>query len=223
MRSLHEQLLDGPPLLSAGLASADPARLGEELAQLAEVGVRVAHVDVMDGSFGAPIATEVLPLELIPQPWLRDVHVMADDPARLVDEVVAAGADSVTVQIEAQNGLATLEPLTGVTRGIAICPDTPIDELARARGHVDLVLVLAIDPRKPERVDVEHVARRLVSARAVVGTRVRIGVDGRVDPTGASVYVDAGAQLVVAGRSLFAGDLDQRARAFMSALGGTRS
>lgn len=208
---------DGGPRLSVGVLTADLARLGGELAILRGTGCW-AHVDVMDGSFcpmltvgpafaGAVAATGV-PV---------DVHLLVDEPRRLLPEVMAAGPAVVTVHAEATRHLyRTMTELTSlaadqpapVLRGVAIGPGTPVWAVEPVLELADLVLVLAVDPGWPGQRPAPGTPRRLAAVRGLaagLGRKILLGVDGGVTMANAAQVAGWGADVVVSGSAIYDG------------------
>lgn len=197
--------------IAPSLLSADFARLAAAVAEV-EPAADLLHVDVMDGHFvpnltiGAPVVASVRQVTALP----LDCHLMVSDPGTLLDGFIAAGADSVTVHVEA---VADPRPLfgrlaeAGVDRGLALNPDTPLDAVIPFLEEIDLLLVMTVHPGfagQAFRADVmpklEKAAERLDST----GLAVDIEVDGGIAPATARTVVDAGAEILVAGSAIFA-------------------
>jgi ribulose-phosphate 3-epimerase len=215
----------GPhPALSVGLATADPLHLGAELERLAAAGVGLVHLDVMDGVFCPVVATAAPSLaRAIPSPFIVDVHLMIDDPLPKVADWVEAGAGIVTFQLEgARHPHRVLQSLadSGVVRGVAITPGTPLGSLEPLLGELELVLLLAVNPGWSGQPLTEHALDRLARVHELVsGGDVLVGFDGGVNATNVERVVDAGAQIVVAGSAIFdGGDAGANARAVLDRL-----
>ncbi|MGH2989885.1 MAG: ribulose-phosphate 3-epimerase [Solirubrobacterales bacterium] len=217
--------LGAPPHLSAGVNGADLANLRGALRAARDGGAALAHVDVMDGTFGVGLTFGAPVVRAIDRSMLRDVHVMCERPERPAGELAEAGADALTIQLEAggcEHGLAAARD-AGVATGVALCPSTPLHAVEPLLGELQLLLLLAVDPRRRGASDVEGTERRLAAAHALLaGVDVALGVDGGVTPETAARYVAAGAELVVAGTGLFSGDPRERAREPVSAMAVTR-
>ena len=136
------------------ILAADYARLGEQVAHVMDAGARVIHVDVMDGHFVPPITIGPVVLGAIRDQvhaagGMLDCHLMVERPERQVEQFVAAGADSITIQAEATpNVHFALGQIreAGCLAGLAINPGTPVEAVAEVLDLVDLVLCMTVNP-----------------------------------------------------------------------------
>jgi ribulose-phosphate 3-epimerase len=183
--------------------------LGAELERLEQVGAEVIHIDVMDGVFCPPITVGASFVAAIPERFVTDVHLMIDDPLTKVEAYVAAGAGIVTTHIEAtRHPHRVLQSLagSGVIRGVALNPGTPVAMLEPLLDDLELVLVLAVNPGWGGQQQVASTCARIAQARELVdGRDVVLAVDGGITETNIGSVTAAGADLVVAGSSVFAG------------------
>lgn len=199
--------------LAPSILSADFSRLGEEIAAIEAGGATVLHVDVMDGRF-VPNITIGLPVVKSLRGATRmtiDCHLMIVEPNRYAVEFVKAGADMVSVHVEAdvhlQRTLVAIREAGGQA-GIAINPATPLGSLEEALPYADFVLVMSVNPgfggQKfiPTSTDKLRRLRRMIDER---GLDVRIEVDGGIDAGNIREIVAAGAELIVAGSAVFGG------------------
>ncbi len=199
--------------LAPSILSADFSRLGEEIAAIEAGGATVLHVDVMDGRF-VPNITIGLPVVKSLRGATRmtiDCHLMIVEPNRYAVEFVKAGADMVSVHVEAdvhlQRTLVAIREAGGQA-GIAINPATPLGSLEEALPYADFVLVMSVNPgfggQKfiPTSTDKLRRLRRMIDER---GLDVRIEVDGGIDAGNIHEIVAAGAELIVAGSAVFGG------------------
>ncbi|HEY8394056.1 MAG TPA: ribulose-phosphate 3-epimerase [Thermaerobacter sp.] len=199
------------PVLAPSLLSADFARLGEQVREAEAAGADWLHLDVMDGhfvpnlTFGPMIVAAVRRLTRLP----LDVHLMVERPEPLLEDFVAAGADLITVHVEATPHVhRAIQEIRrrGLRAGVAINPGTPVAAVEPLLGEVDLVLVMSVNPGfggqafLPLALDKLRALRRMLAS---AGHRPWLEVDGGIDPTTAPLAVAAGADVLVAGSAVF--------------------
>jgi ribulose-phosphate 3-epimerase len=210
------------PVLSAGMLSADLLRLGEELAALENAGVRLVHIDVMDGVFCPPLTVGPPIVKAIPEHFVRDVHLMINEPLTKIDAFVEAGADILSFHLEAtRHPHRVLKALAGsVVRGVALNPGTPVAALEPLLDELELVLVLAVDPGWSGQSFSPATAGRVAQARALIGDRpVALAVDGGITRENASRVAELHPDVVVAGSAIFdGGDAAENVRALQAGL-----
>ncbi len=201
-----------PPLIAPSILSADLGRLAEEVREVERAGADWIHVDVMDGRFvpnitlGPVIVRAVRKATSLPV----DVHLMIVEPERYLDAFVDAGADTVTVHVEAsvhlQRTLAEIRRL-GARAGVALNPHTPEDAVRYVLGDADLVLVMSVNPGFGGQAFLPSVLPKLRALRSLIaaaGHDVTLEVDGGVAPSTIAEVVEAGGQVLVAGSAVFA-------------------
>ena len=210
------------------ILAADYARLGEQVATVMDAGARAIHVDVMDGHFVPPITIGPVVLGAIRDQvhaagGMLDCHLMVERPERQVEQFVAAGADSITIQAEATpNVHFALKQIreAGCLAGLAINPGTPVEAVAEVLDLVDLVLCMTVNPGWGGQAFIEGSPAKLRRLRALVGPDMPVQVDGGIDVETASLAADAGATLFVAGSAMFGAEDPARAyRAIADAAG----
>ncbi len=198
-------------LIVPSILSADFTRLGQQVAEVAAAGADRIQVDVMDGHFVPNISIGALGVEAVRRVTALPIeaHLMITDPARFADDFLRAGADVIIVHSEV---LDDPRPLLGYLRdkgvraGLAISPDTPVDRIAGALDAADLILVMTVHPGfggqdfLPEMLPKVRRVRELVTARGLV---CDIEVDGGIHAGTAAEAVAAGANVLVAGSSIF--------------------
>ena len=223
MRTSAHELLAAAPTLSVGVLTADLLRLGEELEALDAAGIALAHVDVMDGVFCPQLTVGVPFVRALPDRFVKDVHLMIDEPLEHVDAFVAAGADIVTVHVEStRHPHRVLRSLagSGVVRGIALNPGTPVSTVEPLLDELELLLVLAVDPGFGGQSFIPSTERRLAEARALVADReIVVAVDGGITKANAGRVASLGVDLIVPGSAVYDGVApDAHARALVEAV-----
>lgn len=201
--------------IAPSILSADFARLANALQEAEAGGADWIHVDVMDGHFvpnltiGAPVVKALRKETTLP----LDVHLMIEKPENLIEAFVAAGADYLTVHVEASVHLhRTVERIRelGAKPGVSLNPGTPLSTLDEILPYVDLVLIMSVNPGFggqrfiPTSTAKIAALRKMIEARNLWG--VEIEVDGGVAPKTAPEVVAAGATALVAGAAVFNGD-----------------
>ena len=210
--------------LSASILSADFARLAKDCRRALDAGVEMLHIDVMDGhfvpniSYGAPVLSCLH--KALPDAFY-DVHLMITDPAKYAPDFAKAGANSITFHLEAVPD-AVSETISviraaGCQAGVSIKPKTPVEAVFPYLDQVDLVLVMSVEPGFGGQPFLPGTPERLAAVRAECvrrGLTPRIQVDGGVNPVTAPLCIEAGANNLVGGNSLFrAADLAAAASA----------
>ncbi len=197
--------------IAPSILSADFTRLAEAIELVEDAGADFIHVDVMDGHFvpnltiGPPVVKAIKRVARMP----LDVHLMVSDPDRTAQWYVDAGADVVTIHIEAAvHAHRTLRAIRdgGAQAGITLNPGTPASALSEVLPYVDQVLVMSVNPGFAAQSFIESsVAKVAEIARMCreAGVSPRIEVDGGIDPLTAPRVVEAGADMLVAGNAIF--------------------
>jgi ribulose-phosphate 3-epimerase len=221
-------LMERGPGLSVGILTADLLRLGEELEALDAAGVELVHVDVMDGvfcpqtTFGPPI------VKALPDRFVKDVHLMIDEPLDKVGAYVDAGAGIVTFHVESTiHPHRVLQSLTdsGVVRGVALNPGTPVTAVEPLLDDLELVLVLAVNPGWGGQSFISATDRRIADVRALVkGRQIVVAVDGGITKANVEHVAALGVDLIVTGSAVYDRKApDDNARAMLAAVGRVRT
>jgi ribulose-phosphate 3-epimerase len=197
--------------LAPSILSADFARLGEQIDEVVKAGADYIHVDVMDGHFvpnitiGAPVVASIRPVTSLP----LDVHLMIEHPERYIAEFVDAGADIITVHVEAaphlQSTIRLIKEL-GARGGVSLNPATPIGAVEEFLPHVDLILVMSVNPGFGGQPFIPATLSRIANMRKILDDRAlsaELEVDGGINADNAPDIVKAGANVLVAGNSIF--------------------
>ena len=195
------------------LYAADFARLGEQVEELLDAGVRGFHYDIGDGHFVEPITIGPIVLESIAdvvhgRGGFLDCHLMVDNPERHIPQVARAGGDSVTFHFEVTDDPAPLIELArghdlGV--GVAFKPKTAVEDAARAAEGADIALCMSIEPGYSGQAFMTDALDRIARLRELLPEKP-IQVDGGIGPDTIGPAREAGATLFVAGSSIFGQD-----------------
>ena len=194
--------------VAPSVLSADFARLADEIGQITAAGVKIVHLDVMDGHFvpnitiGPPVIAKLRKVSDL----VFDAHLMISEPAEYAERFVEAGADHVTFHIEAADEpIAIIDKLheLGRTAGICLNPDTPVEAIAEVAPLCDMVLVMTVHPGFGGQKFMPEAAKKIAQIRQMVGPDIRIEVDGGIDPQTVPIVVSYGADTLVAGNAIF--------------------
>jgi ribulose-phosphate 3-epimerase len=207
------------PTISVGILSADLMHLSSELALLEGTGIQAIHFDVMDGCFVPALTVGPSFIKGVKTHFLKDVHLMIANPEAKIREYVLAGSDIITVHLEACGDarpvlreLGTMEnrndPERGLVRGVAVYPDTSVELLVPLLDDVEMIVVLAVDPRIQGFPFFDSIAERFAQVKELVrsaGRDTLLCLDGGVKRATIDAMSRMGADLLVTGSAIFDG------------------
>jgi ribulose-phosphate 3-epimerase len=197
--------------IAPSILSADFAKLGEDIKDVELGGADYIHVDVMDGHFvpnitiGPLIVDAIRPITDLP----LDVHLMIENPDRYIDAFAKAGADIITVHVEACPHLhRTIQLIksTGVKAGVVLNPHTPVSTIQHVIEDIDMVLLMTVNPGFGGQSFIHSVLPKIREVADLVAEKnldVEIEIDGGVNPETAKLCVEAGANVLVAGSAIY--------------------
>ncbi len=201
--------------IAASILSADFSMLGDQVSQALSAGADYIHVDVMDGHFVpnltvGPLVVRALRPIVTAGNGLLDVHLMIEQPERLIPDFARAGADILTVHVETCPHLhRTIQQIkeAGVKAGVTLNPATPLSALDEILPEVDLILIMSVNPGFGGQSFIPGSLTRLARLRKILDEQglqhVELEVDGGVNPETAGKIVQAGATVLVAGSAVF--------------------
>ena len=231
MTAALEALKSITPTISAGIISADLLNLGAQISALEQAGIRMLHIDVMDGCFVPQLTVGPPFIKALKTRLLKDAHLMIENPLNKVAEYVAAGADLITVHVESdahihrvlqEIRIAAKAVSRDVIRGIAMNPGTPLESLKPLFDELDLVLLLAINPGWGGQKLFPATRIRLLELKEMIassGRSILTAIDGGITRDNIDEVGKWGADLVISGSAIFErGAIAENAGAMLKAL-----
>jgi ribulose-phosphate 3-epimerase len=200
-----------PRGVAPSILAADFARLGAQVGEVLDAGARTIHVDIMDGHFVpalsmGPSVVSALADQIHDAGGYVDVHLMVERPERNVAEFAKAGADGITLHVEAtphtNYALAAVRD-AGCHAGLALCPGTPVSAVTELSEELDLLLCMTVNPGWGGQAFLPGSLSKIERLRAAIGDRPALEVDGGIDARTAGPCARAGATVFVAGSAVF--------------------
>ena len=208
--------------LAPSILAADFSNLGRDVKEIENAGVEYLHIDVMDGmyvptiSFGAHIVRSLRKVSSL----VFDVHLMIEDPIRLIDEFVEAGADIITVHAEACKHLhRTITEIKekGIKVGVSLNPSTPLNILEYVLDELDMVLLMSVNPGYGGQDFLPLTIEKIKTLKEMIdkkNLKADIEVDGGITTENVHEVLDAGANVIVAGTAVFNNDISENIKQF---------
>lgn len=198
-------------ILAPSILAADVMRLGEQIREVSDAGAKYLHIDVMDGVFVPSLSYGVCVVESIRRScdMVLDVHLMIVEPHRFIEAFAKAGADIITVHLEACVDVRETIDLIhsfGCKAGLSIKPGTPVDAVEEYLDQIELLLIMCVEPGFggqqffPESMERIHRAKELIDRKELL---VDLEVDGGITCENVREVVRAGANVIVAGSAIF--------------------
>ncbi|MFJ8099005.1 ribulose-phosphate 3-epimerase [Lysinibacillus sp. NPDC096212] len=197
--------------IAPSILAANFAKLGEEVKEVEKAGAQLIHIDVMDGhfvpniSFGSIVLDAIRPLTNLP----LDVHLMIENPDQYIEQFAKAGADYITVHVEACRHLhRTIQLIRsyGVKPGVVLNPHTPIESIQHILEDIDMVLFMTVNPGFGGQKFIHSVVPKIEALAAIIKERnldIAIEIDGGINAETIIPCAKAGATIFVAGSAIY--------------------
>ncbi len=201
-------------IIAPSLLAADFSDLKNEIEKVEKAGAEYLHLDVMDGtfvpniSFGAPVISSIRKHSNL----VFDVHLMVENPDRFIKDFVDAGADIITVHVEATKHLNRTVQLIksyGKKVGISLNPSTPLEMIKHELKNIDMVLIMTVNPGFGGQAFIENMTDKIKELRAL-DANIDIEVDGGINAETGKKVKESGANILVAGSYIFSGNYKEK-------------
>lgn len=213
-------------ILSPSILSADFAKLGEDVKAAADAGAQWIHIDVMDGAFVPNISLGFPVIKSLRKETdkIFDVHLMIEEPGRYISEFAEAGADLITIHVEAAKHLhraVQQVKAAGCKVGISLNPATPLCALDHILDEIDMVLIMTVNPGYGGQAYIDAMDQKIRDLRKMADERgldLDIEVDGGVTANNIAHIKECGANIFVAGSAVFNGDIETNVKKLLEAM-----
>ena len=197
--------------IAPSILAADFTRLGDQVREAEAAGANLIHIDVMDGRFVPNISMGPFVVEAVRRVTTLplDIHLMIVEPERYTQDFARAGATSINVHIEASPHLhRTLQHIReqDCRAGVALNPHTPASALSEVMDMIDVIIAMTVNPGFGGQKFIARMMPKVTTLRSMIeetGRSIDLEVDGGIDPDTAAAVVDAGANVLIAGSSIF--------------------
>lgn len=194
--------------INPSILSADFARLADELAVVKKAGLKMVHLDVMDGHFvpNITIGPPVIAKLRMHSELFFDCHLMITEPRKYSPDFIKAGANNITFHIEVEKRPADLIKMVhdmGASAGLCLNPETPVKTIEKYAHLADMILIMTVHAGFGGQKFIGYAAKKIKTVRQMVGPDIRVEVDGGINDQTTPIVVGYGADTLVAGHAIF--------------------